>query len=69
MVGCVILTCRRLTLVNAGEHAETPYVWTRENLQHNIDTSLPHIWPLWISGSSTIAPSIREKPVSCLYVP
>lgn len=28
------------TVVDAGDHDETPHVWTRENLLHNIDTSL-----------------------------
>jgi aryl-alcohol dehydrogenase-like predicted oxidoreductase len=28
------------TVVNAGDHDETPHVWTRENLLHNIDESL-----------------------------
>ena len=28
------------TLVDCGDHDETPHVWTRENLLHNIDTSL-----------------------------
>lgn len=28
------------TFVNAGDHDETPHVWTRENLLHNIETSL-----------------------------
>lgn len=28
------------TLVDHGDHDETPHVWTRENLLHNIETSL-----------------------------
>lgn len=28
------------TVVNAGDHDETPHVWTRDNLLHNIDKSL-----------------------------
>ena len=28
------------TLVNKGDHDDTPHVWTRENLLHNIETSL-----------------------------
>jgi len=28
------------TLVDCGDHDETPHIWTRENLLHNIDTSL-----------------------------
>ena len=28
------------TLVDKGDHDETPHVWTRENLLHNIETSL-----------------------------
>ncbi|WP_258881276.1 aldo/keto reductase [Paenibacillus sp. sptzw28] len=28
------------TVVNAGHHDETPHVWTRDNLMHNIETSL-----------------------------
>ena len=28
------------TLVDKGDHEETPHVWTRENLRHNIETSL-----------------------------
>lgn len=28
------------TVVNAGDHDDTPHVWTRENLLHNIETSL-----------------------------
>ncbi len=28
------------TLVDRGDHDETPHVWTRENLLHNIETSL-----------------------------
>jgi aryl-alcohol dehydrogenase-like predicted oxidoreductase len=28
------------TVVNAGDHDETPHVWTRANLLHNIDQSL-----------------------------
>ena len=28
------------TVINAGDHDETPHVWTRENLLHNIDISL-----------------------------
>ena len=28
------------TLVDKGDHDETPHVWTRENLRHNIETSL-----------------------------
>lgn len=28
------------TLVDCGDHDETPHVWTRENLLHNIDVSL-----------------------------
>jgi aryl-alcohol dehydrogenase-like predicted oxidoreductase len=28
------------TVVNAGDHDETPHVWTRDNLLHNIETSL-----------------------------
>src|SRR6266487_6264334 len=28
------------TVVDAGDHDETPHVWTRDNLLHNIETSL-----------------------------
>ncbi|RAP77413.1 aldo/keto reductase [Paenibacillus montanisoli] len=28
------------TVVNCGDHDETPHVWTRDNLLHNIETSL-----------------------------
>jgi aryl-alcohol dehydrogenase-like predicted oxidoreductase len=28
------------TVVEAGDHDETPHVWTRDNLMHNIETSL-----------------------------
>jgi len=28
------------TFVDKGDHDETPHVWTRENLRHNIETSL-----------------------------
>lgn len=28
------------TVINAGDHDDTPHIWTRENLLHNIDISL-----------------------------
>ena len=36
----VLATKCGCTFVNKGDHDDTPHVWTRENLLHNIETSL-----------------------------
>lgn len=36
----VLATKCGCTLVDCGDHDETPHVWTRDNLLHNIETSL-----------------------------
>jgi aryl-alcohol dehydrogenase-like predicted oxidoreductase len=48
------------TVVNAGYHDDTPHVWTRENLLHNIDTSLRRMKTDYIDVWQLHNPSVEQ---------
>jgi len=48
------------TVVGAGDHDETPHVWTRENLLHNIDTSLRRMKTDYIDVWQLHNPSVEQ---------
>lgn len=48
------------TVVNAGDHDENPHVWTRDNLLHNIDTSLRRMKTDYVDLWQLHNPSVRE---------
>ncbi len=48
------------TVVNAGDHDDTPHVWTRENLLHNIETSLRRMKTDYVDVWQFHNPSVEE---------
>jgi aryl-alcohol dehydrogenase-like predicted oxidoreductase len=48
------------TVVNAGEKDETPHVWTRENLMHNIETSLRRMQTDYIDVWQLHNPTVEQ---------
>jgi len=48
------------TVVNAGDRDETPHVWTRGNLLHNIETSLRRMKTDYVDVWQLHAPSVEE---------
>ncbi len=48
------------TLVDAGDHDETPHVWTRENLLHNIETSLQRMRTDYVDLWQLHNPSVEQ---------
>jgi aryl-alcohol dehydrogenase-like predicted oxidoreductase len=48
------------TLVDHGDHDETPHVWTRENLLHNIDTSLKRMRTDYIDLLQLHGPTVQQ---------
>ncbi|WP_256758249.1 aldo/keto reductase [Cohnella sp. WQ 127256] len=48
------------TLVDHGDHDETPHVWTRENLLHNIDTSLSRMKTDYIDLLQLHGPTVQQ---------
>ncbi len=48
------------TLVDHGDHDETPHVWTRENLLHNIDTSLRRMKTDYIDVWQLHGPTVQQ---------
>lgn len=48
------------TLVDHGDHDETPHVWTRDNLLHNIDTSLTRMKTDYIDLLQLHGPTVQQ---------
>lgn len=48
------------TLVDHGDHDETPHVWTRDNLLHNIDTSLSRMKTDYVDLLQLHGPTVRQ---------
>jgi aryl-alcohol dehydrogenase-like predicted oxidoreductase len=48
------------TLVDCGDHDETPHVWTRENLLHNIDTSLRRMKTDYVDLLQLHGPTVQQ---------
>jgi aryl-alcohol dehydrogenase-like predicted oxidoreductase len=48
------------TVVDAGDHDDTPHVWTRENLLHNIDTSLQRMKTDYVDVWQLHNPSVEQ---------
>jgi aryl-alcohol dehydrogenase-like predicted oxidoreductase len=48
------------TVVNAGDHDDTPHVWTRENLMHNIDESLRRMKTDYVDLMQLHNPSVEQ---------
>lgn len=48
------------TLVDHGDHDETPHVWTRDNLLHNIDASLRRMKTDYIDVWQLHGPSVQQ---------
>lgn len=48
------------TLVDHGDHDETPHVWTRDNLLHNIDTSLRRMKTDYIDVWQLHGPTVQQ---------
>src|ERR671938_706754 len=48
------------TVVNAGDKDETPHVWTRENLLHNIETSLHRMRTDYVDVWQLHNPSVEQ---------
>jgi len=48
------------TLVDCGDHDETPHVWTRENLLHNIDTSLKRMKTDYVDVLQLHGPTVAQ---------
>ncbi|NBD27801.1 aldo/keto reductase [Paenibacillus sp. T1] len=48
------------TVVNAGDHDETPHVWTRENLLRNIDESLARMKTDYVDLLQLHNPSLEQ---------
>jgi aryl-alcohol dehydrogenase-like predicted oxidoreductase len=48
------------TLVDHGDHDETPHVWTRDNLLHNIDTSLSRMRTDYIDLLQLHGPTVQQ---------
>jgi aryl-alcohol dehydrogenase-like predicted oxidoreductase len=48
------------TLVDRGDHDETPHVWTRGNLLHNIDTSLRRMKTDYVDVLQLHGPTVQQ---------
>lgn len=48
------------TLVDCGDHDETPHVWTRDNLLHNIETSLSRMKTDYIDLLQLHGPTVQQ---------
>ncbi|WEK55878.1 MAG: aldo/keto reductase [Candidatus Cohnella colombiensis] len=48
------------TLVDHGDHDETPHIWTRENLLHNIETSLRRMKTDYIDLWQLHGPTVQQ---------
>ncbi|MCZ8515286.1 aldo/keto reductase [Paenibacillus filicis] len=48
------------TVVNCGDHDETPHVWTRDNLLHNIETSLQRMKTDYIDLLQLHNPTVEQ---------
>ncbi len=48
------------TVVNAGDHDDTPHIWTRENLLHNIETSLMRMKTDYVDLWQLHNPSVEQ---------
>ncbi|WP_248927113.1 aldo/keto reductase [Paenibacillus hamazuiensis] len=48
------------TLVDCGDHDETPHVWTRDNLLHNIDTSLKRMKTDYVDVLQLHGPTVEQ---------
>jgi aryl-alcohol dehydrogenase-like predicted oxidoreductase len=48
------------TFVDCGDHDDTPHVWTRENLLHNIDTSLSRMRTDYIDLLQLHGPTVEQ---------
>ncbi|MBB3113035.1 aryl-alcohol dehydrogenase-like predicted oxidoreductase [Paenibacillus phyllosphaerae] len=48
------------TLVDHGDHDETPHVWTRDNLLHNIDTSLRRLKTDYVDLMQLHGPTVQQ---------
>jgi aryl-alcohol dehydrogenase-like predicted oxidoreductase len=48
------------TVVNAGDHDDTPHVWTRDNLLHNIDESLRRMKTDYVDLMQLHNPSVEQ---------
>lgn len=48
------------TLVDHGDHDETPHVWTRDNLLHNIETSLRRLKTDYVDLLQLHGPTVRQ---------
>jgi len=48
------------SLVDCGDHDDTPHVWTRENLLHNIDTSLARMKTDYIDVWQLHGPTVQQ---------
>jgi len=56
----VLATKCGCTLVDHGDHDETPHVWTRDNLLHNIDTSLSRMKTDYIDLLQLHGPTVQQ---------
>ncbi len=56
---CLATKCG-CTLVDKGDHDETPHVWTRENLMHNIETSLRRMRTDYVDVLQLHNPSVED---------
>jgi len=48
------------TLVDCGDHDETPHVWTRDNLLHNIETSLKRMKTDYVDVLQLHGPTVAQ---------
>jgi len=48
------------TVVDAGDHDDTPHVWTRDNLLHNLDTSLRRMKTDYVDVWQLHNPSVEQ---------
>jgi aryl-alcohol dehydrogenase-like predicted oxidoreductase len=56
----VLATKCGCTLVDCGDHDETPHVWTRDNLLHNIETSLSRMKTDYIDLLQLHGPTVQQ---------
>lgn len=56
----VLATKCGCTLVDCGDHDETPHVWTRDNLLHNIETSLRRLKTDYVDLLQLHGPTYRQ---------
>ena len=56
----VLATKCGCTLVDCGDHDETPHVWTRDNLLHNIETSLRRLKTDYVDLLQLHGPTFRQ---------